>query len=388
MASVYTDQPHPPSATRLASVESFRVVAMLIVVCIHANFLARLHVEGGDYGFVIDFPLYLLWWLTVPYFFLVAGYFYGQKVQGGQEPLPVLGSSCVSLLWLYLIWSAIYAVIPRHWVEAFSGGRIWQILSSDTWPAGALEQIKLIVLPWPPYYHMWFLPALMVGLTTVAIATLWRLEKRTMPLLVALYVFVIGAEVLQPRTGVEFNPIRAVSLAMFFTLLGWWVSYRRPVSARLAVSLIIGGSALAVAEGIVLKTALDLPAIRIAFYPYAGAALLVLGLFLLLLSKPTWGQHTILPALARYTLGVYVGHILIEHTLAPIHDQLPHLPIVWYVPYVITVYGLSLLLTWVLMQIPWLRALVVRDKSSPAGGFERAWLWARFRWSHARFRQS
>ena len=145
MASVNTDQPHLPSATRLASVESFRVVAMLIVVCIHANFLARLHVEGGDYGFVIDFPLYLLWWLTVPYFFLVAGYFYGQKIQGGQQPLPVLGSSCASLLWLYLIWSAIYTVIPRHWLKAFSEGRVSQVLFSDTWPAGVLEHVKLIV---------------------------------------------------------------------------------------------------------------------------------------------------------------------------------------------------------------------------------------------------
>ena len=83
MASRYTDGGRPATASRLASVESFRVVAMLIVVCMHADFFTRLQTEGDALGFIIDFPLVLLWWLSVPYFFLVSGFFYGKKVQAG-----------------------------------------------------------------------------------------------------------------------------------------------------------------------------------------------------------------------------------------------------------------------------------------------------------------
>ena len=67
------DRARPGTAARLASIESFRVVAMLIVVSLHADFFTQLHVVRSGYGFVIDFPLYFLWWLSVPYFFLVAG---------------------------------------------------------------------------------------------------------------------------------------------------------------------------------------------------------------------------------------------------------------------------------------------------------------------------
>ena len=47
-----------PRSERMASVESYRVVAIFIVVCLHTNFITRLHLVGGGYGFLVDmFPL-------------------------------------------------------------------------------------------------------------------------------------------------------------------------------------------------------------------------------------------------------------------------------------------------------------------------------------------
>jgi surface polysaccharide O-acyltransferase-like enzyme len=374
----------------LASVESFRVVAMFIVVSLHANFFVELHAARGGYGFVIDLPLYLLWWLSVPYFFLVAGYFYGEKVQAGHNPLSLLRASCASLIWLYLIWSVVYALIPPRWTLAFTEQSIWQTLSRESvlnWAASVSEHLRLYLMPWYSYYHLWFLPALIVGLGAAALATMIRLKRSAVPVLVALYVLLVTAELMLPDEGTRGNLVSPALLAMFFTLLGWWVAYRRPFSVSLAVGLMVGGGALAVTEGIVLKLFFHANGDQVSRYPYAGAVLLVLGLFMLLLAKPTWGQQTVLPARARYTLGVYVCHILIEHTLAPVRDLLPHFSVVWHVPYVIAVYTLSALLAWVLMHIPGLRTLVMRGTASPAGIFETVWPWARLRWSHQRSRQ-
>ncbi len=390
MASIYTDGGRTTAAPRLASVESFRVVAMCIVVSLHANFFAELHGIRGGYGFFIDFPLYLLWWLSVPYFFLVAGYFYGEKVQAGHEPLRLLRTSCASLIWLYLIWSAVYSLIPPRWTLAFSEHSIWQILSKEsllTWATSVSEHLRLYLMPWHSYYHLWFLPALVIGLGAAALATMIRLKRSTVPVLVALYALRVTAEIVLPResTGADF--IGTALLATFLTLLGWWVSQRRPLSVPLALGLMIGGGTVALTEGLVLKLVFQANGEQVSRYPYAGAVLLVLGLFILLLSKPTWGQQTVLPALARFTLGVYVCHILIEHTLAPIRDLLPHFSVLWYVPYVIAVFTLSVLLTWVLMHIPWLRSLVMRGNASASRAFESLRPWTRLRWSHEQSRQ-
>ena len=390
MASRYTDGGRPATASRLASVESFRVVAMLIVVCMHADFFTRLQTEGDALGFIIDFPLVLLWWLSVPYFFLVSGFFYGKKVQAGGEPLGLLRTSCVSLIWLYLIWSVLYSLFPPRWVLAFSEQGIWQTLSRDSllaWGRGVSEHLRLYLMPWYSYYHLWFLPALAVGLIAAALAAILRLGQSIVPILIAIYVSTVIAEFALPREGPRPHTITYALLAIFFTLLGWWVSQRRTISVSLALRFIVGGGVLAVIEGVLLKVVLQASnSDQISRYPYAGAALLVLGLFILLLCKPTWGQQTPLPALARFTLGVYVCHIFIEHTLAPIRDLLPHLPALWHVLYVMAVYTLSVLLTWGMMQVPYLRAFVVRDNSSPARLFDVVRLGARPRWTHQRSR--
>src|SRR3712207_4481893 len=105
------DRLHRP--TRLASIESYRVVAILIVVVIHSSVVTRLHTVGGGYGFMVDLPLYLVFWTAVPYFFLVAGYFYGRKVDAGADPLQLLRQSCASLGLVFVIWVLVYSVIGR-----------------------------------------------------------------------------------------------------------------------------------------------------------------------------------------------------------------------------------------------------------------------------------
>jgi hypothetical protein len=51
---------------------------------------------------------------------------------------------------------------------------------------------------------------------------------------------------------------------------------------------------------------------------------------------------------------------LVQHTLAPVHNQLPQLAIIWHSLYALAVFGLSVLLTWMMAQIPGVRHAVMR----------------------------
>lgn len=351
----------PPKARppRIASIESYRVVAILIVVSLHSNLITRLHLIGGGYGFVVDMPLYLLFWISVPYFFLTAGYFYGLTVDAGAASFFVLRRSCRSLTLLFVIWVAVYSMIGPNWVTAAYEQGLWSSISTQVVHTMTLlvqEHVTLLLVPKPPIFHLWFLPALLAGLSTVAVVMMSRLKTWVGPLLVSTYVLLIVSAV-APLS--QYSP-SLLLLGVFFTLLGWWISRQPAVSGSFALALIAGGSGLAVLEGVALKRVFHASPPQVMDYPYAGAVLLVAGIFLLTLAYRTIGQGTVLPFLARFTLGVYVSHILVEYTLSPVHDQLPALPIMWHVLYTLAVYGLSVLFTWGLSKIPWARLSVTR----------------------------
>ena len=351
----------PPKTrpSRLASIESYRVVAMLIIVSLHSNLIARLHLIGGGYGFLMDLPLYLLFWMAVPYFFLTAGYFYGVTVDAGAAPFSLLRRSCRSLTRLFVIWVAVYSVIGPNWITNVYTQGLWSTLSTQaahTMDMLVEEHVTLLLAPRPPIFHLWFLPALIAGLSTVAVVMTSRLKTWVGPLLVAIYVLLIVSAV----APLSHSSPGLLLLGVFFTLLGWRISQQAAFSGSFALALIAAGSVLALLEGVALKRVFHASSHQVMDYPYAGAVLLVVGLFLLTLAYRTIGEGTILPFLARFTLGVYVSHVLIEYTLAPVHDQLPSLPIIWHVLYTLAVYGLAVLFTWGLSKIPWVRLSVSR----------------------------
>jgi surface polysaccharide O-acyltransferase-like enzyme len=351
-----------PRSERMASVESYRVVAIFIVVCLHTNFITRLHLVGGGYGFLVDMPLYLLFWMAVPYFFLAAGYFFGRKVRGGSHPLLLLRGSCTSLLLVFVIWVMIYSFLGRSWISNFYHQGIWPTLSAEAVQTASRlrsDHITLLLIPRPPIYHLWFLPALMAGLGTVAVVLTRHLEKVVVSLCLFLYVLTVACEVL-PLDVLRAYPPGMLLIGMLFTVMGWWVSREGAISNAVALKLMAGGFVLALVEGAILKKLVHASSYQVIHYPYAGAVLLVLGIFLFTLANPTIGQRTILPILARFTLGVYVSHILIGHMLASIHDQLPLYSTFWHFVYTLAVYWLSVLLTWSLLQIPGVRLAVTR----------------------------
>ena len=99
---------------RISSIECGRMVAIIAVMVIHISPFAN-PFDPTVWNWTID--IYVAGFLNqitrfaVPFFFLCSGYFLQPKLSSG-APLGVALRYCRPLLILWLVWSALYAVIP------------------------------------------------------------------------------------------------------------------------------------------------------------------------------------------------------------------------------------------------------------------------------------
>ena len=124
-------------ATRIVSIESFRVLATLGVILWHTRLLGQSSEAKG--GVLIDVTKYLVWWVSLPYFFLVAGYFFRKSVQTHGRPLAYLRHYVSSLMWIFLAWLCLYIVVPSNWPSEVHHHGLWQPFYSE-----ALKNVSLL----------------------------------------------------------------------------------------------------------------------------------------------------------------------------------------------------------------------------------------------------
>src|SRR5215471_7712884 len=106
-----------PMSRRISSIEGFRVLAILGVILWHTDLLLRLRQLGGG-RWPVDVTIDMVWWVSLPYFFIVAGYFYGKSVEAEGEPIRHLGRYASSLFGILVAWVCVYTVVPDNWLVA------------------------------------------------------------------------------------------------------------------------------------------------------------------------------------------------------------------------------------------------------------------------------
>lgn len=128
---------------QFAALDQFRLVAAVLVVCIHTSPLTSLSPLG-------DF------WLTrvlarvaVPFFLMVSGYFLGKR---DWKPM---GGFLKKILLIYL--GAVVLYLPLNW---YNGG-----MPLARWPRALLVD--------GTFYHLWYFPAVILGVLVAR--QLWRL---------------------------------------------------------------------------------------------------------------------------------------------------------------------------------------------------------------------
>lgn len=349
-------------ATRIASIESFRVLAILSVILWHTDFLGRLQQLGGG-RLLVNVSVYLVWWVGVPYFCLAAGYFFGKSLQTHGNPLAHLRRYSSHLVWILLAWLCVYTVIPSNWPAEVRDHGLWQPFYSEALKNLSLlatHHVRLFLVGASPVWHLWFLPALIFSLATLTLIEVCRLQRYVIPLIIGFYVLAVTEEVLAIYSLNSSFHLGLWSIAILLTALGWWLAGRGQPSVPTALCLIVGGYAFALMEAAVMREFFHSSPIEIFKHNYLGGIVLALGIFLLTLAKPHWGQSTPLPFLAQFTLGVYVSHTLVIHSLIPISWRLQSQFPLWQLLFSLAVYFLAVLFTLVLSKVSIARYLVTR----------------------------
>lgn len=351
---------------RIPSIESFRVLAILGVILWHTDLLLRLRQFGGG-RLPVDVTIDLVWWMSLPYFFIAAGYFYAKSVKTHGHPMAHLHRYSSSLFGILVAWVCIYAVIPSNWPVAVRDHGWWQPFQSETLKnvnVLGIQNIRLFMEGDLPVWHLWFLPALIFSLAIVTLIAVFRLQRFIIPLMIGLYVLALTEEVAGGHfRGFTFH-LELWSIAILFTVLGSWLVERGQPSVPTAIRLIVAGYAIAFIEWVVMSEFFHVTSTY--KHHYLGGILLPLGFFLLALAKPNLGHSTPLPYLAKFTLGVYVSHVLMIYTLTAgrwrMENLFPSLTPLWPFLFPFTVYFFAVLFTLVLCKVPITRYLVTRSR--------------------------
>jgi surface polysaccharide O-acyltransferase-like enzyme len=342
---------------RNPSVDAVRFLAIAAIVLMHAQPFAVLAANDRDYRYLFV-VLNQSARFAVPFFFVIAGYYWGLRIREGAAVLDVSARMLGRLTLAFAAWSLFY-LLPLD-------ARLPELRE----PARYLEFAvsKLAVLAHDPgtlllegtTIHLWFLPALACAI--LLSAALLRAGVLLPVAAVVFYLIGVAARAYGATpVGFELPGAFNTRNGPFFSLLpfvaGYYLSARTPAAGWMRTGLLVFafGYVMHFAEIFAL---LKLYQTRAVIHDYVLATwLLGVGAAMMALSGHRLLQCPALAAAGRLTLGVYCIHIAFVMLLFPWFwpRTQPALELVL----VAVILALSLAASWLLSKVPHLRRLVM-----------------------------
>lgn len=266
--------PDPPiRASRRSGLDAFRLLSVLFVVGAHAG------VYSGAVALVA--PVLSKW--SVPYFFLMLGYFLGKK--SGTERT---ASAIERIFLMFVIASVIY--LPLALARDGLGGTWVNLIQSGLYSG--------------TYFHLWYLNSLLWGLLLFRLLDTPR-GRHLMPG-VAL-VCLLASITLASYGPIEARHVGRHLMSFPFLWLGTQLTRRVP-TMREAIALLLLGIGIETIESWVLYTRLGRDFLHCPLA--AGTVLYVLGMFGIAFHLPESRPLKWLGRLGgRYSGSVYVMHL-------------------------------------------------------------------------------
>jgi len=290
---------------RVSSIDTLRVFAILAIIVIHTRPFFEIN--------------QILYWIinqgaryAVPFFFVAAGYLFFQRIVSNTSDWKRLLGYQRRLWSIFIGWNILYLLKPNFsamQVGAYMEGYVQGIRTTlDTAPAKPilwlLEGIES---------HLWFIPALSIGLMIVATLDFMRYRFLIFPIAFGLYLAGLLAESYSPLIAMDVLPISGRDGPFFstvFVAIGWFLSrWNNSLSLKISVSIIITGFGVQAGEVYILYNIWEVAPDRHDFL--LGTLGLGLGFMLLALASPQLGKQTMFPSIGVFILGVYAGHWLI-----------------------------------------------------------------------------
>lgn len=342
---------------RLQSVDVVRLVAIIGVIAIHTVPFAHSPAHVGtelDAATVVN----QLARFAVPFFFIMSGYFWAQKIETEQDLSASTIKMAKRLVVLLVAWSIFY-LLPTDIVGSFASGHYgpikqlyWNVMRVASKPfLTALEGTKM---------HLWFLPVLLSALLISAFLVRYRQQRLLAGLAVALYLIGLAGKAYSDTPigfHSEFNFRDGPFFSLIFFVTGYFLKQRQPGPAWFSAGMLIAalGVLLQVVELRILNSYWGSKMVQdfvIGTYFYG------LGAAMIALSGSRYLNLERVASVGPLVLGIYASHLIFVDLLAPLSVRFADSAI-WSVGYVLAVFVLSYLLVRVMARSPVTRRFVM-----------------------------
>lgn len=286
-------------------------IAIFIVVAFHTITFDGNNIRGGEI-WLYAFPRFI-----IPFFFIVTGFLFGNKIKNHSNPKDYFKSYILILIKFFIGWHVLYIVYDvsiRVFYAVYKGEGIRAELVNYINIMPKLSTIYYGV--GVTSYHLWYLSALIWSIGVIFLFVKWR--KFNLLLIISLILNVIGLFG-QTYTDIFYLPIDtrdALFFGLFYTSLGCYIAFHynriesfiEYTSSRALIAIFILSSFFQIAEGFVTVGIYD-GATGGAGY-YISTIPLTVSLFLLLLKNKDLGKRSLFTLLGRNVFGVYLVHML------------------------------------------------------------------------------
>jgi len=307
---------------RIESVDTVRFLAVCSVVAHHFN---PFYFSGWEQGRLFS-PASVLGQIrfAVPFFFAISGYFWGTKINSGEDAFHASARMIQRIALIFAGWSAFYFfpyedlpyVIKQGWVNPLKPmNRRLLDLASDP--------VRLVFEG--TRGHLWFLVALML---CVAISSCFVAARRPYALAAlsaVLYLLGLMAKAYANTPvglHIPFDTRDGPFFGMLFFCWGCLLSKKTPVPGWLwqGAAMVAAGCALRFGEVYLLHAFFH----RSLEEEYVlGTVLVGFGVTLVALSNPVFLRSRVLGEIGKLALGIYALQLLFVGLFKPIKTVCP-----------------------------------------------------------------
>jgi surface polysaccharide O-acyltransferase-like enzyme len=305
--------------SRIKSVDVFRLFAITAVIASHTQlFRGWLSFDAG-----ISIRKYLSVLIdqterfSVPFFFVISGYFWGAKVNGTGSVVSVSIPMAKKIFLVFAVWSIVY-LVPYNNLMAMTEFGLWGPIKVIYWHLKTFDPITLIMEG--TKVHLWFLVALLFSIGISAILVEKKCYKTLIALSAALYLIGLLAKSYSNTPfglHINFNTRNGPFYGTIFFVTGYFLSNLTPNSGWFSkgITLFCLGLLLQFSETYVLWKSYHTSPHQ-AFV--IGTYFMGVGSAVASLSNNSFFEKVSLADFGKFTLGIYAIHYAFVELLEPI----------------------------------------------------------------------
>jgi len=342
--------------SRIFSVDTFRLIAIIAVICIHTSPFENFNSPGTYFYELLAIFIDQTSRFAVPFFFAISGYFWSSKIKKGHSPISSAHHLSKRVLGIFIFWSVAY-LLPYNISSIAEFGYLGPIKVAY-WHGLHILNNPTSLLIQGTKFHLWFLPSLIFSTYFCALFIQLGLNKTLLTLAVILYILgTLTTAYSETPIGVfiGFDTVKTPMLGILLFYSGYYLNTLKTTIKWLHYGMLIFmlGWLIHFGEIFTLWKVYNIA----PHYDYVfGTYLMGLGITIAAVSNHPAFTKNNFNTYGYLTLGIYASHLIFIEQLEYINKTL-HTPL-WEVSYVIIVFIFSVIFTKVLSHIKWIKNFV------------------------------